>query len=66
MNDSEWKRRVAACHTDNCQDVERFVLRGGCKGNIVEDSVEGAIQFISLDQYLETQAKFAVSEDTKV
>mmetsp|Transcript_15678 Transcript_15678/g.33126 ORF Transcript_15678/g.33126 Transcript_15678/m.33126 type:complete len:372 (+) Transcript_15678:54-1169(+) len=35
-------------------------------GSREKDSVEGAIQFLSLVRYLETQAKFAGSEGTKV
>lgn len=35
-------------------------------GSREKDSVEGAVQFLSLIRYLETQAKFAGSEGTKV
>jgi regulator of protease activity HflC (stomatin/prohibitin superfamily) len=36
-----------------------------CEGN-KKESVEGAIQFLSLIRYLETQSKFAGSDSTKV
>jgi len=40
--------------------------RGNDDGGREKESVEGAIQFLSLIRYLETQAKFAASDGTKV
>jgi len=38
----------------------------GYTGSKEKDSVEGAIQFLSLIRYLETQARFASNDSTKV
>lgn len=40
--------------------------QGNGEGGREKESVEGAIQFLSLIRYLETQAKFAASDGTKV